>query len=84
MGRQCFYQWAMGSRPRTFLVVAIPKNFSALLARPVLVNGYPALVFDFPAAPTKSKVPKYTLRDSRFCGRWGNRTSDLYNVNVTL
>ncbi len=44
----------------------------------------PAFAFDSPIAIQNQKIPKYTLRDLRFCGRWGNRTSDLYNVNVTL
>lgn len=29
------------TRPRTFFVAVAPKNFSALLARPVLLNGCP-------------------------------------------
>jgi len=33
--------WAGETLPRTFFVVATPKNFSVLLTRPILLNGCP-------------------------------------------
>jgi len=34
-----------GAWPRTFFVAVAPKNFSALLVRPIVLDGYPVLVF---------------------------------------
>ena len=46
------YTVAMGSLPRTFLFVATHKNFSALLIRPIFLNGCP-YSFSIPPSPQK-------------------------------
>jgi hypothetical protein len=41
----CGLMFVGGTWPRTFFVAVASKNFSALLVRPIVLDGYPALVF---------------------------------------
>jgi len=47
-----------GAWPRTFFVAVAPKNFSALLVRPIVLDGYPALVFKSLIALQNQKAVK--------------------------
>ena len=63
-----------GTRSRTFLVAVAPKNFSTLLARPILLNGCPRSLSS-PCGTEKQYVSEDILRHiCFFCCPTGTRT----------